>query len=153
MKRLLLVASTFIIVVAGFGTDGALAQSKPDQELMQIENDWCTADLKQDGAILGRILASDFTSVDSRGTTDTKESYLVSYKDKTSTTTACVNSNMKARVFGDAAVVTGTVTSSGTRKGVAFKDRQVLFTDTYIRRDGRWQCVASQGTVVASQQK
>ena len=153
MKLLSLVASIFILVVAGVGTDGALAQGKPEQELLQIENDWCTADLKQDAAILGRILTGDFTGVDSRGTTDTKESYLASYKDKTSTTTACANSNMKVRVFGDAAVVTGTVTSSGTRKGVAFKDRQILFTDTFVRRDGRWQCVASQGTLVASQQK
>ena len=153
MKLLSLVAGTLIIAAAGIGAAGAFAQSKPDQELLQIENDWCTADVKQDAALLGRILASDFTGVDSRGTTDTKESYLASYTDKTSTTTACANSNMKPRVFGDAAVVTGTVTSSGTRKGVAFKGRQVLFTDTFVRRDGRWQCVASQGTLVASQQK
>ena len=153
MKLLSLVASTLIVVVAGFGADAALAQSKPEQELLQIENDWCTADLKQDAAILGRILASDFTGVGSRGITDTRESTVAAYKDKTSTTTACVNSNMKVRVFGDAAVVTGTVTSNGTNKGAAFKGRQVLFTDTYVRRDGRWQCVASQGTLVASQQK
>ncbi|MEO7157101.1 MAG: nuclear transport factor 2 family protein, partial [Vicinamibacterales bacterium] len=122
-------------------------------ELIQIENDWCTADLKKDAVLMEKILTSDFTGVGSRGGVDTKESTLAAYKDATSSTTACVNSNMKARVFGEAAVVTGTVTSSGTYKGAAFKDRHVLFTDTYVRRDGRWQCVASQGTVAAAPQK
>ena len=153
MRLLSLVAGTLIVVAAGLGTDVVLTQGNPEQELLQLENDWCTADVKQDAAILGRILANDFTGIGSRGMTDTKESSLAAYKDKTSTTTACVNSNMKVRVFGGAAVVTGTVTSSGTNKGVAFKDRQVLFTDTYVRRDNRWQCVASQGTLAASQQK
>lgn len=65
----------------------------------------------------------------------------------------CLNTNMKVRVYGDAAVVAGLVRRSGTIKGIAYKDRQVLFTDTYVRRDGRWQCVSSQGTLVAAQQQ
>ena len=60
---------------------------------------------------------------------------------------------MKVRIYGDAAVVTGIVTRTGAYKGVPFKDRQHLFTDTFVRRDGRWQCVASQGTLAAAQQK
>ncbi|MCI0696842.1 hypothetical protein L0337_33160 [candidate division KSB1 bacterium] len=36
---------------------------------------------------------------------------------------------------------------------IQFKDRQVLWTDIFIKKDGRWQCVASQGTLVAAQQK
>ena len=149
----LILAVCVITMFPSLGSSRALAQSKPEQELMQIENDWCTAELKQDAAWFGRILASDFTLVMSQGTTDTKESLISQFKSKTSMSTACANSNMKARVFGDAAVVTGTVTSSGTRKGVAFKDEQSLFTDTFVRREGRWQYVASHSTYVASQQK
>jgi hypothetical protein len=63
-----------------------------------------------------------------------------------------VDTNMKVRVYGDAAVVTGLGTRSGVNKGAAFKDRQFLWTDTFIRKDGRWQCVATQGTLVAAQQ-
>jgi ketosteroid isomerase-like protein len=53
-------------------------------------------------------------------------------------------------VYGDAAVVTALATRSGTLRGATYKDRQVLYTDTFVRREGRWQCVASQSTVVAS---
>jgi hypothetical protein len=149
----LIVVGAIAVLVFGFGRGISVAQSKIDQELMQIENDWCTSEVKRDAAMLGRILADDFTSVSNRGTSSTKSQELASLKDMTTSVTTCVNANMKVRVYGDAAVVTGLVTRSGTSKGVTYNDRQVLFTDTYVRRDGRWQCVASQGTVVAAQQK
>ena len=63
---------------------------------------------------------------------------------------SCVDSDVKVRLYGDTAVVTGLGTRSGTRSGVAFKDRKVRWTDTFVKRDGRWQCVASQGTIVAA---
>ena len=143
------------LVLAGVGSDGnvyALQQSKAEQELIQIERDWCAAVMKKDAAALARILADDYTSVGSRGITSTKADELANLKGADSTGN-CVDSNLKVRIYGDAAVVTGLATRSGTYKGVAFKDRQFLWTDTFIRKDGRWQCVASQGTVVAAQQK
>jgi hypothetical protein len=147
-----LIDSALVLSVLSFSPTGLIAQGKVDQDLMQIENDWCTAEVKRDATIMGRILADDFTSVNSRGTSSTKSQDLASLKDMTTSVETCVNANMKVRVYGDAAVVTGLVTRGGTYKGVAYKDRQVLFTDTYIRRSGRWQCVATQGTVVAAQQ-
>jgi hypothetical protein len=53
---------------------------------------------------------------------------------------------MKVRLYGEAAVVTGFGRHSGTYKGVPFRDPQVRWTDTWIRINGRWQCVASQAT-------
>ena len=109
--------------------------------------------MKKDAALLGRILADDYTGVTSRSNTETKADALAGLNDKTSTITSCVDSNTKVRVYGDAAVVTGLATRSGTFKGAVFKDRQFLWTDTFIRKDGRWQCVASQSTLIAAQQK
>jgi len=146
----------FAVLLGVFGVVGIVslkAESKPEQELIKIENDWCAADAKQDAAVLGSILADDFSGVGSRGGTDTKASALASYKDQSRKTTSCALSNIKVRIYGDAAVVTGMSTVSGTRKGVAFKDRQNLWTDTFIRRNGRWQCVASQSTLIGAQQK
>lgn len=143
------------LVLVGVGSDGkvyALQQSKAEQELIQIERDWCAAVVKKDAAALARILADDYTSVGSRGTTSTKTDELANLKGADSTA-SCVDSNLKVRIYGDAAVVTGLGTRSGTYKGVAFKDRQSLWTDTFIRKDGRWQCVATQGTLIAAQQK
>jgi hypothetical protein len=151
--KTLLIVGVVLLSVFGFGAGTSVAQNKIEQELLQIENDWCTAEIKRDGTIFGRILADDYSGVTSRGVLETKAGLVASLKDTTTSVVACVNSNMKVRVYGDAAVVTGLVTRSGTNKGAAYKDRQVLFTDTFVRRAGQWQCVASQGTFVAAQQK
>ena len=103
--------------------------------------------------MLGRILAPDYTAIGSRGGMDTRESTLASFKDPGSRVTGCVNSNMKVRIYGDAAVVTGVVTRDGAFEKVPYKNRQTLFTDTFVRRNGQWQCVASQGTLAAAKQK
>ena len=120
---------------------------------MQIERDWCAATVKKDAAMLGRILADEYTGVGHRGTTATKAQELAYFKSAESAVASCLDANVKVRIYGDVAVVTGTGNRSGTYKGVPFKDRQILWTDTFVRRDGRWLCVASQGTLVAAQQK
>jgi ketosteroid isomerase-like protein len=144
-----------VVVLFGIVAGPALLfaqEGKIEQELMQIERDWCTAMTKKDALLLGRILADDYTGVTNRGIVQTKADALSGLKDQKSGTEACVDKDLKVRVYGDAAVVTGLGTRSGTFEGQPFKDRQFLWTDTFVKKDGRWQCVASQGTVVAAQQ-
>ena len=132
---------------------GVAQQGTSEQQVIQLERDWCTAVLKKDSALLGRVLADDYAGVGSRGVKETKSEALADLSDKTSTVTACVDTDLKVRVYGDAAVATGLGTRSGTYKGAAYKDRKFLWTDTFVKKDGRWQCVASQGTPVAASQK
>lgn len=146
-QTLFVVAAALVVSTLGIGAQ----QNPAEQQLIQIERDWCNAGLKKDAALLGRILADDVTNITNRGVLQTKSEMLADLKDKSSTLTACVDTNVKVRVYGDTAVVTGRGSRSGTLKGVAFKDRQSLWTDTFVRRDGRWQCVATQGTLVAAE--
>ena len=66
--------------------------------------------------------------------------------DKANTVTSCVDSNLRVRIYDNAAVVTGLSIQSGTIRDTAFKDRQILFTETFVMKNGRWQDVAGQGT-------
>lgn len=52
----------------------------------------------------------------------------------------------KVRFFGDIAIVTGVLSLEGSREG--FKPGARLFADVFIKRDGRWQVVSSQATLV-----
>jgi hypothetical protein len=64
-----------LALVAGYLgglTDITAAQGGPEKELIQLERDWCNANVKKDAATLGRILADDFTAVTSRGAVQTK---------------------------------------------------------------------------------
>lgn len=132
----------FVAVVLGsLGDLTAQQPSKDEQLLLQIERDWCAANVSGDASVLGRILADDYVGVSSRGVSSTKAEELASLK-VPDPTAACSQSNLRARVYGDSAVVTGVSIRAGTYRGVPFKDRQVVWTDTFVRRDGRWQCVA-----------
>lgn len=138
---------TLLVLVAALAlAPPASSQTTNDTvapQLMQMERDWCRALTTKDPSILEPILADDYTSVNSRGVVSTKASELADAKAGASGFATCVHDNMKVRVFGDAAVITGHNVTSGIFRGVAFKDRGSYWTDTYVRRNGRWQCVAS----------
>lgn len=118
-----------------------------EQELIKIENGWVEAELKKDVALLDRILADDFTDTDSEGNVMTKAQDLEVLKSGAYVGTSMVLDNIKVRVYGEAAVVTGRNTIKGQYKG---KDVSVQrqWTDTFIRRDGRWQCVATHASTI-----
>jgi hypothetical protein len=54
------------------------------------------------------------------------------------------------RVYGDAAVVTGRSTTkrAGQGTGDEIITRQVRFTRVYAKRQGRWQVVSAQNTLI-----
>ena len=134
----------------------AFAQAKPaapaksasvEQELIKLENDWNNALVKRDVAALSRIVADDWTFIDDEGTVITKAQSLANLKSGEDAFTSAVGDEWKVRVYGDAAVVLGrwTVKEQYKGKDVSGQYRSV---DTWIRRDGRWQCVASAGTKI-----
>ena len=151
--KLLIVVSVWCLLPNAPGKASGRGQNTAEQELLQIEKDWCAAAIKKDAGALGRILADDYTGVSSRGIVLTKAQELADVTDKESTVTVCSDSFVNVRVYGDAAVVTGLGTRTGSYKGVPYTGRQSVWTDTFIKKDGRWQCVASQATLVAAQQK
>ena len=55
--------------------------------------------------------------------------------------------DVTARVFGDAAVVTGRTHGVGEFEGSAY-DVVIRFTDMFVRRDGQWQAVASHASLL-----
>jgi ketosteroid isomerase-like protein len=50
--------------------------------------------------------------------------------------------DLKVHVYGDAAVVTGKTSIKGKEAGKAV-DEEARFTDTWVKRDGRWLCAAT----------
>jgi len=115
--------------------------------LMYMEHDWNTADRNKDMGWFEKNFAADYSSVSSRtGKIANKSEDLADMKADKAVTEWNDLSNMNIRVDGNTAVVTGVVHSKGRDdKNQAF-DRRVSFTDTYIKRDGRWQVWATQGT-------
>ena len=135
----------------------AFAQVKPaapaqsasvEKDLIQLENEWNNGLVKRDVAALSRILADDWTAIDpDDGTMMTKAQGLADLKSGEDACTSAVGDGWKVRVYGDAAVVLSRETVKEQSKG---KDAsgQYRLIDTWVKKDGRWQCVASAGSKV-----
>jgi ketosteroid isomerase-like protein len=119
-----------------------------EQTLKQLEHDWSQASLKRDLATLDKIMADDWISIDFQGRTVTKSETIANLKSGSPATQAAGIGEMKVRVFGDSAIVTGSDTEKSSVKGKDVIDKY-LWTDVFVKRNGRWQAVASQSTKVA----
>ncbi len=117
--------------------------------LTYIEMDWSNADVKKDVKWFEENFAGDFSNISSQtGKRTSKTEELAGMKTDKSVTESAVASDLNIRVEGNSAVVTGIYHTKGRdEKGQVF-DRRISYTDTYIKRNGRWLVWASQGTVI-----
>ncbi len=142
------VVSVAALVAFAASTIVSAQQKKVDEELMQIERDWCAAAIKNDIAWFGRVFADDISLVGSTGQKANKTQAIADAKAEKYT--ACQVDQMQVRVYGDTAVVTGRSRVAGIdAKGKPFPHPESLWTDTFVRRGGVWQCVATQSTAVS----
>src|SRR5580700_6839673 len=84
----------------------AESQASLEQMFTKMENDWAAADNKKDTAFLDRILASEWTYLGPEGRM-TKAQHLAELKSGGGGLEFETIADVKVRVFGDTAVVTG----------------------------------------------
>jgi ketosteroid isomerase-like protein len=128
-------------------TNNATRPSDAESVLRQIEREWNEALKTRDVEWFERNLASDVTDISSgNGALHTKTEDIEGLKADKTVYESLELSNLKVRVEGNAGVVTGINHIKGRdEQGNAF-DVRLSFTDTYIKREGRWQVWASQHT-------
>jgi ketosteroid isomerase-like protein len=117
--------------------------------LIQIERDWGDALLKADVAAWSRCLGDDWILTTSDGMLVTKPMALADLKEGALRIESFQLDDVKVRVYGAAAVVTGLITEKSK-----FRDKDTSgvrrFTDVFVKRDGRWQAVASHESDVSA---
>lgn len=123
-----------------------------EQLLMQMEHDWAKAIIDRDAAKIRDIVAPDFVLTTPDATLSDRESDLAELVSGEFAASFYDASDMKARVFGDCAVLTGQTTVKGEYKGEEIHD-QFRWTDTFVKRNGKWQVVASQATRIPASDK
>jgi ketosteroid isomerase-like protein len=117
--------------------------------LFYMEREWNDAAKRNDMAWMERNYADDASDISSRtGAMHTKAEEIADMRNNKSVLDSLELSDLNARVEGNVAIVTGINHVRGKDdKGVAF-DRRTRFTDTFIKRDGRWLVWATQGTLI-----
>jgi ketosteroid isomerase-like protein len=115
--------------------------------LEYMEHDWNNAYRTRDIAWFERNFASDYSSVASRtAKLTTKAEDIADLKTDKSVVDWAETSELNVRIDGNTAVVTGVNHIKGKDENGQAMDRKLRFTDTFIKRDGRWQVWATQGT-------
>jgi ketosteroid isomerase-like protein len=122
--------------------------SDEEGRILALENAWNHAEQNKDIVALDQLLAPTLVYVDYDGSMMTKDQFLASAKTEELQPEQIVNDQSIAHVYGDCAVVTGIYREKGVLKGKRYVHRG-RFTDTWVKQNGTWQCVASQSTLMA----
>jgi len=124
-------------------------KSTPEATIRDIEDKWEASVKNHDASVAQAYLADDFRGVSSKGEMMNKSKLLSEIKKDTDAYASTKNGKVDVRVFGGQfAVATGTSTEAGKDKaGQAFK-RSFRWTDVWVLRKDKWQCVASQAMLV-----
>jgi len=110
--------------------------------LEQLEKAWGRAYVDHDLATLERVEADDWVLTDADGKISGKVEDIGDARSGAYQAASYAMSGIQVHLHGDTAVVTGTQTVKATFKGKEEGGTQ-LFTDTWMKREGRWQCVAT----------
>jgi len=148
MTGRVIVLVLFIVALCG---DSAARQtpqpklSRAEEEVRRLERQWLDAYEQNDPVAMDRIVADDFTITFPNGATQTKPQLMSMIKTPRRAGQPRMRfytDGVQSRVYGDTVILTGRVVTQYERDGKTVKE-QSRYTDTYVRRKGRWQVVAS----------
>lgn len=117
------------------------------QLLNEIEQRLAAAWVAGDPSFHEKTLAEDWSVIDATGRVLSKTEMLAEAFLVDGQITRGVIDEVDVRLFGDWAIVTGRTQAAGQNGGVDF-DVALRFTDVFALRDGNWQVVASQATLI-----
>ena len=140
MPWILMVAvffSSFFFAQPPTSTDG------DEKRIIVLEKVWNQTQMSHDANAMASMLHADFVLTDFDGTLMSKPVFLASIRDTSVKLSVEESSDMKLHRYGDTVVVTGATHEKGVQKGKPY-EHHGRFTDTWIKRDGEWVCVASQ---------
>ena len=118
-----------------------------EPELLRLNNLYDSALVHNDTAVLKRLYADDFIYTNPEGKVLTKEQQINSIAVSEMNWETGKSEDVKVKIFGDAAVTTGSFLATGNYRGnpVTINER---YTTVWAKTDTSWQIVAEQGNVI-----
>jgi ketosteroid isomerase-like protein len=117
--------------------------------ILGLEKAWNQALEEKNAKSLDMILADTFVSIDIDGSVSSKREFLASIESPDYQPSQAVTEESNVKVYGNAAVVVGIFRVKGMEKGKPYVHRE-RFVDTWIKGNGKWQCVATTSTLIAA---
>ena len=149
--RFLPVLLSCVLVASPAALASAVQRVESDQDvLIKLERGWNEAFYRKDVAFIERLLAEEFTATYDDGRIGDKATELGLVAAFDQNVQSATPDEFAVRVYRDTAVVWFTLRLVGIKDGQR-SEMALRYTDVWIVRDGRWQCVSSQSTRVAPQ--
>jgi Domain of unknown function (DUF4440) len=155
LKRIAISAVALGIVPAGSGSaaNQPKVNNSAEKSLIEMERQWSeAASPAEEIRVVQKIFADDFMGTDTDGKLYTKSQKIEKEKAGSSAGGEVLLprlDDVKVRFFGDnLAVLYGRESSIRKSKDGKQYTRRVVWTDTWLKRDGRWQIIAVQDMVV-----
>ncbi|HKO36117.1 MAG TPA: nuclear transport factor 2 family protein [Pyrinomonadaceae bacterium] len=123
----------------------AFPQESPVAAVQKLERAWLDAYEQHDTKAMDAIVADDFTITFPNGSMQTKAQILASLKRPRPAGRSIKfhTEDVQARVYGDTLILIGRVITQYQSDGQIASKEEQRYTDTYVKRNGRWQVVAS----------
>jgi len=124
-----------------------LAQEKFDTATVRaLEMKWTESYKQHSIDILSSLLADDFTITVEDGDVYSKAGYISHTADSKVRVQIAELSDLKVRLHGDIAIVTGSYHEKGESEGKGYEYHDRL-TDVWVKSAGKWQVVSSHYSV------
>lgn len=141
------------VLVASCVVAVSAAQQAPvpsdQQVLTSLERGWNDAFYKKDLAFLDRVLADEYTATYDDGSRGDKAKELALAEAFDQQVLSAIQDEFTVKVYGNTAVVWFTLNVAGIKQGER-AELKLAYTDVWVMRDGRWQCVSSQSTRITA---
>src|SRR5262249_10411906 len=122
---------------------GQKGQKETERYILESERKWAESVATGDTSAIERILAGDFVGVDPQGHLYNKQQMVADTRKAPKYYVSNRLNDVKVRFYGDTAIAQGSET---WEKRTGERGRFV-WTDTWIRRNGRWQIVAAEDLI------
>ncbi len=149
MRRTLAVAALLALMVP---TTVCADDADAEKQVASLSKQNREAMVKGDTQSLDSIQADDWIGIDPMGDVADKAKNAKDLKDGTVDIESIEPSEVKVRVYGDAAVVTGRSHVKLKYKGEKI-DNHVRVTEFYAKQGGKWRCVSTQVTRISEPPK
>jgi uncharacterized protein (TIGR02246 family) len=118
-----------------------------EKAVTALEQQWMQSQKTNNPDLVAPLLADKFVNTGTDGKVTGKTETLANAK--ATKYESIEYENLKVTVFGDTAIATGGSKAKGTDESGKPLDEHVRWTDTWVKMpNGKWQCVASQGSAV-----
>lgn len=137
---------TLILCLLAFTTAPAAQEKSEAAAIRSLELKWTESYKQRSVEILSSLLADDFVITIEDGSTYSKVGYISHSAEPSTHVQVAEQSDLKVRIHGDAAIVTGAYHERGDSNGKPY-DYHDRFTDVWIKNGGKWQVIASHYSV------